>query len=214
MQRRRDLVDAPWAENAGDSRDPEKRFDKAYFDRFYRDPATRSATRRDAELQADFILAYLRHLRLPIRRIVDIGCGLGRLLRALGNALPQARALGVDVSSYLCGEFGWEHAGLPNYSPPNPFDLVICYDVLPYLAEDDAAAAIATLVEVTGKALYFGALTEEDLAFCDRDRTDLDVHLRPGAWYRQRLGQRFEAIGGGLWLKKPLRTALWTLDRP
>ena len=59
------------------------RFDQAYYDRFYRDPATRCASVEDARVQADFLAGYLRYLEVPVHEIVDIGCGLGRLLRAL-----------------------------------------------------------------------------------------------------------------------------------
>ena len=194
-------------------RPTDERFGKAFYDRFYRNPATRSASRRDDERQADFIASYLRHLRVPVHSVVDIGCGLGRLLRALGETLSAARLHGVEASAYSCAEHGWEHAALPHYAPPSPFDLTICNDVLPYLDDDDAAAAVTTLGEVTRRALYFGALTEEDLALCDLGRTDTDVHLRPACWYRQRLASDFEAVGGGLWLKKPVDAVIWTLDR-
>ncbi len=190
-----------------------ERFDKAYFDRYYRDPATRSATRDDAQRQADFITAYLRYLRVSIRHVVDIGCGLGHLLQALQAAMPRARMLGVDTSEYLCERFGWQYGSLPHYSPPRPFDLVICHDVVAYLDDDAAAGAIATLARATRKALFFAALTVEDLALCDRARTDTDVHLRPNEWYRHRLGRHFEAVGGGLWLKKPADAVIWSLDR-
>jgi len=192
----------------------DERFNKAYYDRFYRNPATRSAGDRDAQRQADFIAAYLRYQRVAVHSVADIGCGLGRLLRALGEAFPRARTLGVDPSLYLSEEYGWRCAALPGWTPPRPVDLVVCNDVLPYLDDDDAAEAIAKLAAATRKALFFGALTAEDLALCDLGRTDTDVHLRQAAWYRRRLGRHFQGVGGGLWLKKPVHAVLWTLDRP
>ncbi len=191
-----------------------ERFDKAYYDRFYRNPTTRAASHRDAALQAGFIVAYLRYLRLQVRHVVDIGCGLGRLLDALGDAIPSATRLGIESSRYLCDRYGWEPGALPHDVPRRSFDLVVCDDVLGYLDAEDAAAAIATLARLTRKALFFGVLTEEDLAICDPSRTDTDVHLRPAAWYRRRLGQRFQPVGGGLWLRKPVTAPIWTLERP
>ena len=190
------------------------RFDQAYYDRFYRDPATRCASVEDARVQADFLAGYLRYLEVPVHEIVDIGCGLGRLLRALDKHFPRARAVGVEGSAYLCREYGWQQATLPDYAPPYAFDVVICQDVLAYLDATDAAAAIGTLGRITHKALFFGALTTEDLALCDEARTDTDVYLRRAAWYRRRLGREFEPVGGGLWLKKPTHAVIWTLDRP
>ena len=189
------------------------RFDRAYFDRFYRHPETRAASVHDAQIEAQFVAAFLRHLRVEVRQIVDIGCGLGRMLNALAGLFPGAVVQGVDSSDYLCRTYGWEPAALPDYAPPRPFDLVVCQDVLAYLDDSDAAAAIGTLGRIARKALYFGALAEEDLALCDPARTDTDVYLRPASWYRRRLARHFEPVGGGLWLRKPVDAVIWTLDR-
>lgn len=189
------------------------RFDRAYFDRYYRNPETCAATEQDAEIEAAFVAAYLQHLRIEVRRIVDIGCGLGRMLNALGRHFPNAATHGVDGSPYLCRTYGWEHATLPDYAPVRAFDLVICQDVLAYLDEADGSLAIAALADAARKALYFGALTVEDLALCDPERTDTNVHLRPTSWYGRRLKRHFEPVGGGLWLKKPVDAVIWSLDR-
>lgn len=190
-----------------------ERFDRAYFDRFYRHPETRAASVHDAEIEARFVAAFLRHLRVEVRQIVDVGCGLGRMLNALAKLFPKAVVRGVDSSDYLCRTYGWERAALPDFAPRRPFDLVVCQDVLAYLDESDAAAAIGTLGRIAREALYFGVLAEEDLALCDPARTDTDVYLRTASWYRRRLARHFEPVGGGLWLKKPVDAVIWTLDR-
>ena len=189
------------------------RFDKAYYDRYYRNPATRVCSPREVQRQGDFIAAYLRHLEVPVKSMLDIGCGLGRLLAALRSAFPKARTMGVESSSYLCDALGWETGSLPDFPTARQYDLVICYDVLSYLEDDPAAEAIKTLGKLTRRALYFGALTLEDRDLCDPVRTDTDVHLRTNRWYRRRLGRHFEPVGGGLWLKKPVEAFIWTLDR-
>ena len=193
--------------------DTATRFDRAYFDRFYRHPDTRAASEYDAEIEAQFVAAYLRHLDVEVQRIVDIGCGLGRMLNALAGLFPGAVVHGVDSSDYLCRTYGWEQAALPDFAPGRPFDLVVCQDVLAYLDDSEAATAVVTLGRIARKALYFGALAAEDLALCNPARTDTDVYLRPASWYRRRLGRRFEPVGGGLWLKKPVDAVIWTLDR-
>ena len=189
------------------------RFDKAYYDRYYRNPGTRVCSPGEVQRQGDFVVAYLRHLEVPVRSVIDIGCGLGRLLSTLAEALPKAHALGVESSAYLCAELGWESGTLPDYPTHRQYDLVVCYDVLSYLEDNDAAEAIKTLRELTRRALYFGALTLEDRELCDPVRTDTDVHLRSNRWYRHRLGRHFEPVGGGLWLRKPVQAVIWTLDR-
>ncbi|MDE0661381.1 MAG: methyltransferase domain-containing protein, partial [Gammaproteobacteria bacterium] len=121
------------------------RFDKAYYDRYYRNPATRVCSPREVQRQGDFIAAYLRHLEVPVKSVLDIGCGLGRLLAALRSAFPKARTEGVESSPYLCDAMGWEGGSLPDYPTARQYDLVICFDVLSYLEDDPAAEAIKTL---------------------------------------------------------------------
>ena len=77
----------------------------------------------------------------------------------------------------------------------------------------DAANAMTRLATLTNKALFFGALTEEDWALCDPNRTDADVVSRPARWYRSRLARHFQSVGGGLFLRKPVDAVIWTLDR-
>ena len=190
-----------------------ERFDAAYFNRFYRNPKTRVATPGEVRAQANFIASFLRYLDVPVRSILDIGCGLGHLLNALGAAFPRARTEGVEASSYLCETLGWRRGVLPDYAPPRPFDLVVCHDVVAYLDDAAAAKALAVLGRASRRALFFAALTTEDRAACDERRTDFDVHLRPNAWYRRRLGRWFEPIGGGLWLRRSEPAKLWSLDR-
>jgi len=50
-------------------------FNKAYYDRFYRDPGTRAVSPAAAKRQAAFIGGYLRYMEVPVRRIADVGCG-------------------------------------------------------------------------------------------------------------------------------------------
>ncbi len=52
-------------------------FDKTYFDRYYRNPRTRVVTRKSIDKLATFVASYLKHIDLPMRRVLDIGCGLG-----------------------------------------------------------------------------------------------------------------------------------------
>ena len=46
--------------------------------------------------------------------------------------------------------------------PADPYDLVICYDVLQYLRDAEASRAIVNLGRVCRAALYVSALTTED----------------------------------------------------
>jgi len=189
------------------------RFDKAYYDRFYRNPDTRAVTPAAARRQAEFIAAYLRYLEVPVKRILDIGCGTGTVLRALGRAFPRARCTGVEFSSYLCEHYGWAQGSVVDHRPPESADLVVCNDVLAYLDDTECAFAIENLAAMCSGALFLGVLTLEDLALCDRRRTDPAQIPRPAEWYRQRLNRFFMSTGGGLYLKHPVDVTVWTLER-
>ncbi len=190
-----------------------KRFDKSYYDRFYRNPHTRAVSPAAARRHAAFAAAYLRHLDIPVRRILDIGCGTGTLLRALGRQFPSATTHGVEFSDYLCDHYGWQPGSVIDHQATTPYDLVVCNDVLAYLDEADCARALANLAHLCRGALLLGVLTADDADDYDPERTDPDQQLRPAAWYRRRLSGQFMNVGGGLHLRKPPDVVVWALDR-
>ncbi|MCZ6458755.1 MAG: class I SAM-dependent methyltransferase [Gammaproteobacteria bacterium] len=189
------------------------KFDKAYYDKFYRDPSTRAVSPSAAKRQAEFIAAYLAYLEIQVHRFIDVGCGVGNVLRALTRVYPRAEGTGIEYSDYLCKRYGWTQGSVTDYKPDKPADLVICNDVLAYLADATCEAAIRNLAGMTGGALFLGVLTEEDLAVCDRQRTDNQQVIRPSAWYQRRLNPSFTNVGGGLHLRTPLNVTVWSLDR-
>jgi SAM-dependent methyltransferase len=189
-------------------------FSAAYFRKFYLNPATRVVTASEMRSRAALIAAILRQAQIPIGSILDAGCGIGLLRKPLAQFLPRARYSGLEASRYLCSRFGWIAGSVVDYAPRKPADLVICYDVLQYLTDADAARAISNLSNLTRSALYVSALTAEDWREnCDRTRTDRAVHLRPGAWYRRRLRKSFRYIGFGIWLRKGVTAILWDMER-
>jgi trans-aconitate methyltransferase len=188
------------------------KFDAAYYDRFYRDPETRATTPQEQALQAQFIASYLRYLDISVSQFIDIGCGLGALLGSLQQAFPEAVGTGVEVSRYLCEAYGWNHGSAVDYRS-EPQDLVICTDVLGYLADAACTKAINNLAKLTHSALYLSVITSEDIPICDTEHTDMRQHVRSYAWYRQRLDKHFVGVGGGLFLKKPVEVPVWRLEQ-
>jgi predicted TPR repeat methyltransferase len=195
--------------------DPYAAFDSAYFRKYYFDAATRVTTAADMRGRAQLIAAVLRQAGIPVRRILDAGCGIGLLREAFAAAIPRARYEGLEASDYLCTRYQWTKGSVVDFAPRSPSDLVVCYDVLQYLGDRDAARAIANLAKLSRAAIYVSALTREDWrANCDRTRTDRAVHLRSGDWYRRRLRRRFNYVGLGVWLRKDVDAILWDLERP
>ncbi len=188
-------------------------FDRAYYEKFYFDPRTAVTTQAEMRARAQLIVAYAGHVGLPVRRMLDAGCGTGMLRKSLAKAFPKARYVGLDVSEYLCERFGWEHGTVDTWASATPFDLVICYDVVQYLDDRRAARALVNLSRLCRAVLYFGALTATDWRQnCDRRRTDAAVHMRDGHWYRTRLRRYFREIGAGFWLRRGAPITVWELE--
>ncbi len=58
-------------------------FGKEFYDRFYRCPSTAVAQPEQFKRLADFVLGYLVYLDIPVRNVIDFGCGLGLWQAAL-----------------------------------------------------------------------------------------------------------------------------------
>src|SRR5258708_1571697 len=164
---------------------PANNFNAAYFRKFYLNASTRVVTAAEMRSRAALISGALRQCQIPIRSILDAGCGMGLLRKPFKQLLPRARYMGLEAREYLFGRFGWASGSLTDFAPRKPFDLVVCYDALQYLPDEHAARAIRNFSALTRAALYVSALTTEDWREnCDRSRTDRAVHLRSAAWYR------------------------------
>src|ERR1700736_6677881 len=110
-------------------------FSAAYFRKFYLNAATRVVTAGEMRSRAALIAGALKQCQIPIRSILDAGCGIGLLRKPFGKFLPRARYVGLEASEYLCGRFDWVQGSIIDFAPRKPFDLVICYDVLQYLPD-------------------------------------------------------------------------------
>jgi SAM-dependent methyltransferase len=190
------------------------RFDAAFYRRFYVDPRTRVTTAAEMTTRAQAIAAAVRYMGIPVRRILDAGCGLGLMRKPLLRALPGATYLGVEVSAHLCERYGWKQGSLDTFTAPGQFDLIVCYDVLQYMKDRAASVAIANLARLSRGACYFHAPTLEDWRRnADRSCSDADVHLRAAAWYRARFSRFFHHAGLGIYVRKGVGIVQWELER-
>ncbi|HVP33005.1 MAG TPA: class I SAM-dependent methyltransferase [Steroidobacteraceae bacterium] len=188
-------------------------FDREYYQRYYYDPRTAVASRAEMRARARLIAAFVEHLGLPVRRILEAGCGTGLLQRELKRLLPRAHYTALESSEYLCRRYGWQHGRIEEFRARAPYDLVVCYDVLQYLERAAAERALRNFARLTRGALYFSALTRGDLERnCDPKRTDANVHLRSADWYRARLRRHFRAAGLGFWVRRGAPLTLWELE--
>jgi trans-aconitate methyltransferase len=197
------------------SRSRQAAFDSEYFRKYYFNKTTRVTTAAEMRRRARLIDSILRHAGIPVRSVLDLGCGIGLLRKAFAELLPRARYVGVEASDYLCKRYRWVQGSVTSYQSTSRSDLVVCYDVLQYLDDRDAALAIKNLASLSGAAVYVSALTLEDWREnCDKTRTDRSVHLRSGDWYRRRMRRNFRYVGVGVWLRKDVTAILWDMERP
>jgi SAM-dependent methyltransferase len=193
-------------------------FDEAYYQRFYFDKKTSVVDPAHVERLGAFVCSYLQYLRVPVRRVLDVGCGIGLWQGVIAKHFPQARYFGVEYSAYLCERFGWEQGSVLNYRPKSsasaPFDLVICQGVLPYLSAADAKLAMRNLGRLSHGALYVEAITREDWEQDTVDETITDPRMfqHPAQLYRTGLAEGFTELGGGVWLSRQAELPVFALE--
>lgn len=194
----------------------EQWFDEAYYQRYYFDKKTRVVDPAHAERLGAFVCSYLRYLRVPAERVLDMGCGIGLWRDMVARHLPGASYHGVEYSAYLCERYGWERGSVVDYAAAEPFDFVICQGVLPYLETQDLRRALDNLGRLCRGALYLEAVTREDYErdIIDEDLTDPRLYRHRAALYRRGLEAHFTDLGGGLWLSHRAQVPLFALETP
>ncbi len=194
-------------------------FDEAYYQRYYYDKKTSVVDPEHAERLGAFVCSYLQYLRVPVRRVLDVGCGIGLWRAAVARHFPDASYHGVEFSEYLCTRFGWERGSVVDYQahdPAEPFDLVICQGVLPYLSPPDLKRALHNLGQLSRGALYVEAVAREDYErdILDEDLTDQRLFRHRAELYRRGLQDGFTELGGGVWLSRRCDVPLFALESP
>ena len=194
-------------------------FDQAFYRRFYLQAGTRVHEAGGLARQSRFLFAYLDYLGIKVKRVLDLGCGLGHWRKLLSRHHPRAAYVGVETSEYLCRRHGWTLAGVAGFRESGRraagFDLVICQSVFQYLGDAEVKAGLANVARHCRGAAYLEIVTRLDWErHCNRNSTDGRIHLRSGAWYRRQIGRYFRPIGGGLFLPRHSPAVLYELEGP
>ena len=189
-------------------------FDEAYYQRYYFDKKTSVADPGHVQRLGAFVCGYLAFLRVPVKRVLDVGCGIGLWREALTKHMPYASYHGLEYSEYLCQRYGWERGSVVNYRSAEPFDLVICQGVLPYLSAADLQTALHNLGTLCQGALYVEAVAREDYErdTVDDKLTDPRLFRHRAALYRRGLSHSFIELGGGVWLSRKAEVPLFALE--
>ena len=97
-------------------------FDKAYYDRFYGSEETRVTDAAETRRLGEFVFAYLAHLDVEVRQVLDVGCGIGLWKEVIGEMRPEAHYTGVEVSEYLCRKYGWRRGSVVDFRSRGAYD--------------------------------------------------------------------------------------------
>ncbi|MBA4111786.1 MAG: methyltransferase type 11 [Verminephrobacter sp.] len=189
-------------------------FDEAYYQRFYFDKKTSVVDPEHIARLGAFVCSYLQYLRVPVLRVLDVGCGIGLWRDVVARHFPDASYQGVEFSDYLCERYGWERGSVVDYQASKPFDLVICQGVLPYLSPPDLQRALHNLGRLSRGALYVEAVAREDYErdIIDDELTDPRMFRHRAALYRRGLAEHFTELGGGVWLSRQADLPLFVLE--
>lgn len=193
---------------------PATRFDAEYYRHWYGNAQTRAFTKSDKDVRAAFVLSYLRMLKVPVRSVCDLGCGLGHWREALQKIDSRIGYTGVEVSPFVARRFGWVESSVVDYVPKRQFDLLICQAVLQHLDDKACAQALAQMGAYCRGALYLEVLTKGDWTsgVVDKKHTEKHEYLRSATWYKRHLSKHFVAVGGGLFVARSAGVPLLELE--
>lgn len=174
-------------------------FDAEYYRRFYTNPSTAVVTKAAARAEVKFVLAFCEHIGVEIRRFADVGAGTGWWAREFVRQYPRCEHVETyDASADAVRLYGHRKLSIEKLGG-RPADLVVCRDVLRYVSDAHAAAAIRRLAKKCRGVLYLHVITSEDEV--DEAASDMTGRFRPARWYLKRLAAAgFRNAGMGLFV--------------
>lgn len=153
-----------------------KRYDEAYFDRWYRS-RRRVVTPESIRRKAALALAAAEYwLERPVRSVLDVGCGEGPWRGVLRRRRPGLRWVGIDPSEYVVRRFGRRRGirlggfgDIGDVGLRGRFDLVVCSDVLQYVSTPDLRRGLDAMVARLDGVAWLEAHTSGDAVEGDRE---------------------------------------------
>ena len=152
------------------SRAGPKRYDRAYFDRWYRNPRTRVQVRAAVARKAGLAVAAAEFLnQRPLTSVLDVGCGEGAWRPVLRRLRPRLRYTGVDSSEFAVRRWGKRRnlrlgsfGDLDNLGLGGPFGLIVCSDMLHYVADAEIARGLAAMRALLDGVAWIEVFTSAD----------------------------------------------------
>jgi SAM-dependent methyltransferase len=196
-----------------------KRYDQAYFDRWYRHPDHRIGSRADLERSVALAVALAEAvLGRNITSVLDVGAGEGRWQPVLRRLRPVARYLGIEPSAWAVARWGRRRGlirgdldAVPDLAVGGPFDLVVCADVLHYLPTPALRRGLRRLAPVVDGLAWCPTFTADDAIAGDHR----GFQRRRADTYRRAFGEAgLVPVGMHGWVPRGKLGDLADLERP
>lgn len=188
-------------------------FDQAYYDRYYLSPKTRVISAEEHGHLAKFVFEFAKYNGISLDRVLDVGAGIGLWKRWIAKNAKKSSYQGTEVSKAMCEEHGFLNRDIARWRDREQYDLIICQGVLQYLPDPDIAPAVANLAAMSRGLLYAEITTRLDLRErTDKERTDSNIFIRNGSYYKGLLQKHFVQVGCGLWWTRELPFPFYELE--
>jgi SAM-dependent methyltransferase len=173
----------------------QKRYDRAYFDKWYRHPGHAVASRQELARKVALAVASAEYfLGRRIVNVLDVACGEGAWRAPLRKLRPAVEYLGLDSSAYAVRRYARSRnlrlarfGDLEHLRFERRFDLVVCADALHYVRTPELRRGLRGLVEMLDGVAFVELFAREDEPEGDRD----GFIARSASWYRR----EFRAAG-------------------
>jgi len=147
-----------------------KVYDRAYFERWYRNSRHAVGSGHALERKVALALAaaeyYLCH---PVRNVLDVGCGEGAWRKPLRALRPGVEYLGLDSSEYAVARYGKSRnirlatfGQLGELRFDTTFDLIVCSDVIHYVPTPQLKRGLRGIVEMLDGVAFLELFTSVD----------------------------------------------------
>jgi SAM-dependent methyltransferase len=166
-----------------------KTYDRAYFERWYRDPQHRVSTRDSLERKVHLAVSVAEFILCRrIRTVLDVGCGEAPWAPVLRRMRRGIRYIGVESSEYAIARFGKARnvrrgtlGDLGALRLPRDIDLIVCADVLQYADALEVERGLRAIRRLLGGVAYIEAFATED----GMDGDQIGWHKRSADVYRR-----------------------------
>ncbi len=195
-----------------------RRYDQAYFDKWYRHPTHRVKTATELRRQLEFVLHTAEWmLGRPVRTVLDVGCGEGNWQPVLTKLRPSLSYHGVDPSAYAVARYGKRRGlqqggveDLDTLALRPSYDLVVCCGMLNYLSAAQFTRGMAQVARRTGGVAYLEIFAKGDAFEGDTDWPP----LKPASWYRGVLAKAgLHSIGMQCYVPEARRPLVARMER-